>query len=461
MRAGFAKFDITPRIGVSLYGFGPYLNRNSTAVRDRLEARAGVFELDGKRCVIIGCDLCSLQAHTCDTIRTLIAQSIPGLEKSDILISASHTHSGPATVDSDYGWGVPDAPYMKTLPYRIAQSAICAFETMEEVSVSSALVPCRHIGLNRVYDKDAPPLEEVLKDDWEPEKPELTDTQCRVIRFDATDGLLKGFMVYFGCHPVVCSASGHYIHGDFPAVAIHNLMREFPGSTGIFLQGAEGDVNSGCVHKGEKESLLALDVFAGRFANAIREGLQKAEKLEINAIASISKTFSFKKKQVFTRKKLKEMRKVQSALIQRPDADDTSWAVRMAAVYLRGIDAAEKTLGADSVPDEKAELNIIRMGELEFMGTPFEVMQAIKNDIHAGASAKYPMLMSLANGVHGYAPDNDSLRGCDDITSEKGNYESVKTPLIAGRLPYADIHNELVRFMAELEKTLETREHGQ
>ena len=61
---------------------------------------------------------------------------------------------------------------------------------------------------------------------------------------------------------------------------MHNLMREFPGSIGLFLQGAQGDVNSGCVYKPEQEALLALDVFAARFANAVRNGLQQAEKLD-------------------------------------------------------------------------------------------------------------------------------------------------------------------------------------
>ena len=45
MKAGFAKFDITPRVGVSMAGFGPFLNRNSTFVRDRLEARAAALGL--------------------------------------------------------------------------------------------------------------------------------------------------------------------------------------------------------------------------------------------------------------------------------------------------------------------------------------------------------------------------------------------------------------------------------
>ena len=44
MKAGFGVVDITPRVGVELYGFGPYLNRHSIAVRDRIEARAAAFD---------------------------------------------------------------------------------------------------------------------------------------------------------------------------------------------------------------------------------------------------------------------------------------------------------------------------------------------------------------------------------------------------------------------------------
>ena len=59
MKAGFFSTDITPRVGVALYGFGAYINRNSKAIRDRLEARAAAFESGGNRVVVIGCDLCT------------------------------------------------------------------------------------------------------------------------------------------------------------------------------------------------------------------------------------------------------------------------------------------------------------------------------------------------------------------------------------------------------------------
>lgn len=103
-------------------------------------------------------------------------------------------------------------------------------------------------------------LEDVLCEEWEPEKPELTDTMCRVIRFDGGTGTLKEFPAYFGCRPVVCCAKNHFIHGDYPGGAMHNLMREYPGSIGLFLQGAYGDVNTECVHREENESLLALSL---------------------------------------------------------------------------------------------------------------------------------------------------------------------------------------------------------
>ena len=67
------------------------------------------------------------------------------------------------------------------------------------------------------------------------------------------------------------------------------------------------------------------------------------------------------------------------------------------------------------------------------------------------------MVMSLTNGSHGYAPDNTSLQGTNRIvgSGREGNYESIKVPLIGGQLPFADIHNELVRYMAELERELD------
>ncbi len=452
-QAGFSRVDITPRVGVELYGFGPYRHRYSIGVRDILEARAAAFSLDGKTVVIVTNDLCTIDMKIVAEARRIVCKAHPELSDADIMVEVSHTHSGPSTHIDGHGWGEIDEPYLRILPHRIAKAACDALAALAEVKVSQAVVPCRHIGLNRVRDVDAPPLEDVLKDDWEPAKPELTDTTCRIIRFDDAEGNLKGFMAYFGCHPVVCCAQTRYIHGDYPGVAMHNLMREMPGSIGLFLQGAEGDVNAGCVHKPEKESLLALDVFAARFANAVRHGLQEAKPIEIDAIRSVSKVFQFATRSLFTPEHLAKLKAEYEKPFEDPMLSDDSWEACMNTVYLNGIERIEKAIKEGNDKFIEAELHAIKVGPLEFLGAPFEVMQAIKNNIHAAVKAPYPMLMSLTNGRYGYAPAQDIL-DMTSLANGRGGYESDRVPLINGLLPYGNIHRELVQYMTELDGIL-------
>ncbi len=446
MKIGFGIKDITPRIGVQLYGFGPFINRISNTIRDRLEARASYFEGDGGKFLLITCDLCTLQPHTCDTVREIICEKVPYLKPQEIMVECAHTHSGPSTVDGDFGWGNPDAPYMEILPWKIAQAGIDACANPVEGTLSSAYVECRHMGLNRVYDKDAPPLEDVLKPDWEPAHPELTDTKCRVIRFDTPDGVMHGFWAYFGCHPVVCCQKTHAIHGDYAGVAIHKLMAENPGATGLFLQGAEGDVNSGCVHKPEAESLAALDVFAERFASAVRKGLAEAKPISDNTVKVISRKFEFSTRPSFDRAKLLELKAQYENYLHDANADDDKWESRINMVYLIGVRKMLANMEAGLKPEITAEVQVARIGELELLGAPFEIMQGIKNDVMAAAKSPQPMVMSLCNGSFGYAPDNTQL--------QKNSYESYMVAFMLRRQPFANIHNELRDNMLQLDSEL-------
>ena len=51
MLLGCCKVDITPRVGVELAGFGPFINRHSIGVRLPLSAEpAPLVKKGGKRC---------------------------------------------------------------------------------------------------------------------------------------------------------------------------------------------------------------------------------------------------------------------------------------------------------------------------------------------------------------------------------------------------------------------------
>ena len=447
MEVGFAKNDITPRAGVELCGFGPYRCRHSIGIRDRLWARAMVAEHKGTRAALISCDLVGMSLELVNRTRRLVAE-LTRVPEDALLLHCTHTHSGPNT-GGYIGWGEPDQPYLETLPQRIALAARNATENMAEATLSHAEVPCEGIGLNREYDRDAPPIEEVLERDWQPARPELTDTRCHVIEA-RSQGKRTGFLSYFGCHPVVCCADTRYIHGDYCGVATNMLERESPGAVGLFLQGAQGDVNSCVVHKPEPESLLALDVIASRYANSVRRGLEEAKPVEIDAIRYGRRQAAFSRKPwdlAELRRRLAESERK----LGTPEATDRyaaeGWDVRMETVYAialrRLVTQAEQ--GEDLSPP--IESQGLRMGPLAFLGTPFEVFQAIKNDVCTQAVSPIPLVMGLTNGSVGYAVDR--------VAAERGGYAADMVPLITGSVPFAKVHDELVRELLALDVGLQ------
>lgn len=451
MRAGFATMEITPRVGVEMYGFGPYLNRHSKAVYAPLEARTAVFEHGVRYTAVISCDLGDVSQNIWEKTTAMLREKSPEKEW-DVVICASHTHSGPVTSDATSGWGTADYPYICLLPAKLCESALLAARNISDVTVSYGEAECRHMGLNRIWDKDAPPLEEVLKEDWEPEKPELTDTTCRVIRFDDTEGNLKGFMANFGCHPVVCCQENRWLHGDWPGVAVQKLMKENPGAVGMFIQGAHGDINSGCVHKPEKESLEALEIFAERFAQSVRNALKTAKPMSGDKVKSVFLPGVFSTGRIFDEKYLYELQKEFSACYNDPSRSDDEFDIRFNAVRLRGIDKMLKLLAAGKT-DVEGIVTGLRIGDVRILAAPFEIMQRIGRDVAGACPHGTVWVVSLCNGSYGYAPD-DSV--ADRIKREAGGYEAVDVPLINGQLPFSNIHQELKRYMLEAADLLES-----
>jgi hypothetical protein len=444
MKAGFFEVDITPRVGVGLSGFGPYLNRYSLGVRDVLKARATAFEQGGTKAVIVSCDLIGVTPEIAKDVKQLVEKQT-GVPAENVMVHCTHTHSGPNT-GGYIGWGNEDDPYLAILPVRIAKACTEAVGRLQETEMLHAVVPCEGIGLNREYDKDAPPLEDVLRDDWRPAKPELTDTKCHVLKFiEKTTGRMSGFMAYFGCHPVVCCQLTRYIHGDFCGVAMNNLERENPGSVGLFLQGAQGDVNSCVVHKPEKEALLALDVIAARFANSVRNGLQTAKPVAVNNLKCVDVVKKFSSKEV-PLNRIKEILAEKEAFVH-ADASDENQDVRMAVVTIMALRSIISRIAkGEDMMTQFGEIQGIRLGPVEFLGSPLEIMQAIKNDVVTQAKASIPLVMGITNGSMGYAPDR--------TVAARGGYAADIVPMIVGRMPFRDIHTELVKDLLEIDHRL-------
>jgi hypothetical protein len=92
LRAGVGKADITPRTGYYLGGW-TRADRTSHGQHTRLFSRAMVLERDGRKVALVQVDLFMIPGGMLQQIGDALAER--GFSEQNILISASHTHSGP------------------------------------------------------------------------------------------------------------------------------------------------------------------------------------------------------------------------------------------------------------------------------------------------------------------------------------------------------------------------------
>lgn len=114
LRAGAAKIVTTPHEPIPLAGFyvrqGPF-----DGVHDDLYARAVAFESETVGVVIISVDICALTDPFRDDVTSRIAAkySVP---KENILLSATHTHGGPALYEPPNS-GVMNTSWIRGNPF--------------------------------------------------------------------------------------------------------------------------------------------------------------------------------------------------------------------------------------------------------------------------------------------------------------------------------------------------------
>src|SRR5438477_4214110 len=92
LRIGAAEIDITPPIGHRMAGY--FDERLSTGVHDPLKAKAIVMKQRDETIALVYCDLVGVSLHVTTNAR-VIASDKTGTPVSHIVISASHSHTGP------------------------------------------------------------------------------------------------------------------------------------------------------------------------------------------------------------------------------------------------------------------------------------------------------------------------------------------------------------------------------
>src|SRR5689334_21184492 len=132
LKAGAARVCITPPVGVDLAGYSGRAG-GSTGVHDELYGKALVLDDGSTRLAVVTLDLIGLDADAVGQVRSLVAEQT-GIPAANVLIAASHTHSGPMPAVAEnpylrlgaYGWA-PDADWTRTLLKSLAGAVTAAW----------------------------------------------------------------------------------------------------------------------------------------------------------------------------------------------------------------------------------------------------------------------------------------------------------------------------------------------
>ncbi len=243
MRAGFGATIVTPPLGISLAGY--FRERLAEGVMDDLYSRAAVVEDDNTCVALVVSDVISIPDQDMEAVRAQITRRT-GIPSRNVLIAATHTHTGPVTVPH-YGQEL-DEDYMRTWARLTAGAVEIAFRNRTEVRAGAGQGSLPGYAFNRRYH---------MKNGYVHTNPGVknpqidrvagpVDPSVTVLRFDDPDGLPIGVIVNFACHPD--TTGGSLISADWPGAAAVKLAQMLQPPTGkppgvVVVNGPSGDLN--------------------------------------------------------------------------------------------------------------------------------------------------------------------------------------------------------------------------
>jgi neutral ceramidase len=418
LRVGAAAVVINPPTGTPLAGY--YSPRGTKTVLDDIYAKAIVLEVGDTKAALVVCDLISLPRHVVTEARRQV-EAATGIPASNVMLSATHTHTGPALVressldelvgaTSDLG-----RRYTEKLPELIAKSVAEANRKRTPVRASAAVGKEEGISFNRRFH---------MKDgsvSWNPAKrhPDIVrpagpiDPDVGVVYFDTPKNASVATYVNFALHPDTVGGEG--VSADFPGV-LSKLLGEYrgPDMVTVFANGCCGNINHRDINwldpqKGPREAHRIGTLLAG----AVLRTTPHLKPVSVDGL------------------------RVRSELVQLPLAAITENDVTAAKEVVKRVKDPKTTfmekVKAFQVLDVAArkgkplevEVQVIALGDqVAWLSLPGEIFVELGLAIKKGSPFRHTLLAELANGSIGYIPDKGAY--------PQENYEVVSARCAEG-----------------------------
>ncbi len=398
IRVGLGEEIITPPIGAPLSGYDRR-GKVSTGVHDDLHVRSLVVEgEDGTAVVLMTVSVINIGRKNIEEIRTGIEQQT-GIPGSRIIISSTHTHSGP-----DIGGAGEE--YRKQLVERCLSSAVKAW--------TSRLPGRIGVGSTEVL--------ELGRNDRRMEYGGLhPDPEVGIIKIEDARGKLLGVAFNYGCHPSTLDLHNLEFTEDWPYFAIQGIKEKLgPDVWVAYFQSAQGDVKVG--YTAELSAVGAempirnfwyAEIKGRQMSAAVTQALPEIATSPNPMIKASQGFFDYPLRDSYplsvkeaeaqyerVKAKLEEMEKqagtIGKRVLDRYRVDE--FLARLALNTAKWVEA-----NPNPAP-RSLEQQAVRIGDAVFVTFPAEVFSEIGLQVKQKSPFEKTFVIGLASGYGGYMP---------------------------------------------------------
>ena len=410
LKAGAAQADISPKDSQFLFGY-PHVKRYSTGIHDKLWSSA-LYLSDGKtKTMFIANDIVFVSKDTSASARKRIEEKT-GISAKNIMVTATHTHSGPITLDYLSNQNDPVVPktdmnYVRFMEDCIVLAATEAYQNAQPAKIGLSAADDTGIGTNR----------------RNPNGPADHNVPVLVVKNEKDEYL--ACMIVCSMHPTVLHEDSTLVSGDFPGLSRIYLQENVLGKNCPVLHqtGPSGNQSPRHITKANTfEEAERLGLILGK---AVEKAISKIEYQNTTAIGVKSKLLKDLPKRTFPPvdqaqkkldnaiNKLETLRK-NNAPKQEIRTAECDWFGAEETLTMAKA-AAEGRLSQAYPEVLPAEIQIVKIGQWAFVGWQGETF--VDYALAVKKLCANTFIISCANGeLQGYIVTKEA--------DDEGGYEA-------------------------------------
>ncbi len=241
LKAGVARVDITPGGPIWMSGYAARTHP-SAGVLTLLWAKALALETSpGERIVIVTADVVGIPRAVADEVAARARKQF-GLKRRQLLLNASHTHTGPMV------W--PNLSNLVVLPAEEKRTVLAYQPKFIDALVSAIGAALRDLapatisfgqGSADFAVNRRAPSPSGIKIGVNPGGP--VDHSVPVLKISGAGGKIRAIVFGFACHNTTLTGEIYQLSGDYAGLAAAELEQRHEGATALFVMLCGGDQN--------------------------------------------------------------------------------------------------------------------------------------------------------------------------------------------------------------------------